>query len=143
MQNVYLVAASLHFVDYVAMLGSNTVLSYSACNFSVYVTHGRSRRSGRSGSRRTNNFVTKTIFVATPGLVSSARNTVRCLKPNGLGTRPRSSIYVYVRFSYARERNLSKKKHMAAPGLQSSYTWNLQYKARIKVPRQPILITEK
>ena len=28
-------------------------------------------------------------YVATPGLASSGRNTVRCLKPNGLGTRPR------------------------------------------------------
>ena len=48
-------------------------------------------------------------YVATPGLASSARNklTVRCLKPNGLGTRPRSSIplrvRVRVRTYYVRE----------------------------------------
>ena len=41
------------------------------------------------------------LYVATPGLASSARNTVRCLKPNGLGTRsrssiPSSSVYVHI-----------------------------------------------
>ena len=36
--------------------------------------------------------LTSCCYIATPGLASSARNIVRCLKPNGLGTRPRSSI---------------------------------------------------
>ena len=90
-------------------------------------------------------------YVATPGLASSARNTVRCLKPNGLGTRPRSSIPLRVRTYYVRERNLSKEEAhgvvwrsqtlpcegLAAPDyswlpwdLQSSYIWNLQCKVR-------------
>ena len=41
---------------------------------------------------------------------SSARKTVRCLKPNGLGTRPRSSIPLRVCTYYVRERNLSKEE---------------------------------
>ena len=59
-------------------------------------------------------------YVATPGLASSARNklTVRCLKPNGLGTRPRSSIplRVRVRTYYIRERNLTKEEAHGGPG---------------------------
>ena len=89
-------------------------------------------------------------YVATPGLASSARNTVRCLKPNDFGTRPRSSIPLRVRTYYVRKRNLSKEEAhgvvwrsqtflcegLAAPDyswlpwdLQSSYIWNLQCKA--------------
>ena len=60
-------------------------------------------------------------YVATPDLASSARNTVRCgrcLKPNGLGTRPRSSITLRVRTYYVRERirNLSKEEAHGGPG---------------------------
>ena len=47
---------------------------------------------------------------------SSARNTVHCLKPNGLGTRPRSSIPLRVRTYYVRERNLSKEEAHGGPG---------------------------
>ena len=49
-------------------------------------------------------------------LASSARNTVRCLKPNGLGTRPRSSIPLRVCAYYVRERNLSKEEAHGGPG---------------------------
>ena len=55
-------------------------------------------------------------YVATPGLASSARNTVRCLKPNGLGTRPRSSIPLRVRMYYVRERHWSKEEAHGGPG---------------------------
>ena len=74
-------------------------------------------------------------YVATPGLASSARNIVHCLKPNCLGTRPRSSIPLCVRTYYVCERNLSKEEAHGGPAwqawdLQSSYIWNLQCKAR-------------
>ena len=85
------------------------------------------------------------IYIATPGLVSLARNTMRCLKPNSLGTRPRSSIpynYVYVRISYARERNLSKKEAHGGPGPAILVHLELAVQS-MKVPREPILITEK
>ena len=42
-------------------------------------------------------------YVATPGLAFSARNIVHCLKPNCLGTRPRSSIPLCVRTYYVCE----------------------------------------
>ena len=55
-------------------------------------------------------------YVATPGLASSARNIVHCLKPNCLGTRPRSSIPLCVRTYYVCERNLSKEEAHGGPG---------------------------
>ena len=55
-------------------------------------------------------------YVATPGLASSARTIVRCLKPNGLGTRPRSSLPLRVRTYYVRERKLSKEESHSGPG---------------------------
>ena len=68
---------------------------------------------------------------ATPGLASSARNTVRCLNPNGLGTRPRSSITLRVRTYYVRERNFSKEEAHGGPGTCNPRTsGNLQCKAR-------------
>ena len=94
--------------------------------------HRRSRWSGKSGY---------SIYVATPSLVSSACNTVRCLKPNGLGTRPQSSIpynYVYVRISYACERNLSKKEAHGSPGPAILVHLELAVQST-KVPREPIL----
>ena len=60
-------------------------------------------------------------YVATPGLASSARTIVRCLKPNGLGTRPRSSIPLRVRTYYVRERNLSKEE--SGPSGLDSFAW--------------------
>ena len=55
-------------------------------------------------------------YVATPGLASSARNIVHCLKPNCLGTRPQSSIPLCVRTYYVCERNLSKEEAHGGPG---------------------------
>ena len=55
-------------------------------------------------------------YVATPGLASSAHNIVHCLKPNCLGTRPRSSIPLCVRTYYVCERNLSKEEAHGGPG---------------------------
>ena len=55
-------------------------------------------------------------YVATPGLASSAHNIVHCLKPNCLGTRPRSSIPLCVRTYYVCERNLSKEEAHGVPG---------------------------
>ena len=70
-------------------------------------------------------------YAATPGLASSARNIVRCLKPNGLGTRPRSSIPLCVRTYYVREPKFEQGRSSWRPwDLQSSYIWNLQCKAR-------------
>ena len=63
-------------------------------------------------------------------MASSARNIVRCLKPNGLGTRPRSSIPLRVRTYYIRERNKQGRSSWRPWDLQSSYIWNLQCKAR-------------
>ena len=69
------------------------------------------------------------------------------LKPNGLGTRPRSSIFTCTYNSYVaitlHERNLSKKrKHMAAPGPAIPSHLELAVQST-KVPREPTLITEK
>ena len=69
-------------------------------------------------------------------MASSARNIVRCLKPNGLGTRPRSSIPLRVRTYYVRERNKQGRSSWRPWDLQSSYIWNA------KVPREPILRSE-
>ena len=63
-------------------------------------------------------------------MASSARNIVRCLKPNGLGTRPRSSIPLRVRTYYIREWNKQGRSSWRPWDLQSSYIWNLQCKAR-------------
>ena len=43
-------------------------------------------------------------------------NIVRCLKPNGLGTRPRSSIPLRVCTYCVRGRNLSKEEAHGGPG---------------------------
>ena len=74
--------------------------------------------------------LTSCRYVATPGLASSARNTVRCLKPNGLGTRPRSSMpwCTYVLRSWAKFEQ--ERSTWRSWDLQSSYIWNLQCKAR-------------
>ena len=69
------------------------------------------------------------VATRTPGLASSARNIVRCLKPNGLGTRPRSSIPLCVPTYYVRERNLSKEEAHGGPETCNPRT-NLQCKVQ-------------